>query len=89
MHTANFNSSIFRKLLIDLFLIVSLDKIAYISDIHLIHKFTDCKSENDREAVIKKIAKLLDFSRNCFFLIGGDISSEFTYYKKSLIVYLE
>ena len=61
-----------------------LNRIAYISDIHLMHRFIDCKSENDREAIVRKLSKMLCFSRSDFLLIGGDVSSESIYYNMLL-----
>lgn len=57
------------------------NRIAYVSDIHLLHRFANCKTENDREAVVRKIAKVLASSDSDFLLIGGDVSSDFKYYK--------
>ena len=61
-----------------------LNRIAYISDIHLMHRFIDCKSENDREAIVRKLAQMLCFPSSNFLLIGGDVSSESFYYNKLL-----
>lgn len=58
------------------------NKLFYISDIHLMHRFSWCKTEDDREYVIEKIAKLLSPNRFYFRLVGGDVSSEYKYYQR-------
>ena len=71
----------------------SYTKISYVSDIHLMHKLKKCKSKYDIEIVIKDIINnlLKDFKVNSLYsmiyarddilLIGGDVSSDFNFYK--------
>ena len=54
--------------------------ISYISDIHLMHKLEKCKSQYDIEYEIKKIVNVI-MSQSSIILIGGDVSSDFNYYK--------
>lgn len=67
----------------------SYTKIWYVSDIHLMHRLEKCKSKYDIEFTIKDIINnlLKDITINCFedwnkiLLVGGDISSDFNFYK--------
>jgi len=50
----------------------------YVFDIHLLHKFINTKTKNDRIAVIRKILNgMLEHYREGVLLIGGDISSDY------------
>lgn len=61
----------------------STSKISYVTDIHLLHRFSDwkCVTENDCEYVIRKIISKIEEDENIIKLIGGDISSDFDFYK--------
>ncbi len=55
----------------------------YITDIHLLHKFKNCKYKDDCENVIKDIVKGLskEDDHAGVWLIGGDVSSDFEVFK--------
>lgn len=58
-------------------------KISYISDIHLLHLFenNNCRCESDCDYVINNI--ITSFSDyGDYLLIGGDISSDFSFYER-------
>ncbi len=61
-----------------------INKVFYISDLHLMHRFVRCKSEEDVEYEISNIARCLKPNWRYFTLVGGDVSSEFKYYTKLL-----
>lgn len=54
--------------------------ISYVSDIHLMHRLEKCKSIYDIEFTIKDIINNLLQCSN-ILLIGGDVSSDFNFYK--------
>ena len=69
-----------------------LDKISYISDIHLLHRFKayNCNTIEDVNYVVKKIAKTIGEKSSTINLIGGDTSSDllvFENFIKSLHIY--
>ena len=57
--------------------------INYITDIHLLHKFKNCKYMDDCENVIKDVVKglLKEDDHAGVWLIGGDVSSDFEVFK--------
>lgn len=57
--------------------------VSYVTDIHLLHRFEayKCKSQDDINYVITKIAKDLDEGATSVNLIGGDTSSDFEIFK--------
>lgn len=55
--------------------------IAYVSDIHLMHRLKKCKSKYDVEFVIKDTINNLLKNYTKILLIGGDVSSSFDFYK--------
>ena len=65
------------------------DRISYITDIHLLHRFGayKCKTLEDINYVIKTIAKTLGEQATAVNLIGGDTSSNFDIFK-TFISYL-
>ncbi len=56
-------------------------KISYVSDIHLMHRLEKCKSIYDIEFTIKDIINNLLKDSSKILLIGGDVSSDFNFYK--------
>ncbi|MBQ7653071.1 MAG: hypothetical protein IJS93_01720 [Clostridia bacterium] len=60
--------------------------VSYITDIHLMHKFNiwNCITENDEEYVIERMVQELSIDKSDIKLIGGDISSDYSIYKKFL-----
>lgn len=56
--------------------------ISYISDIHLLHRLKDCKSETDIDFEIKKIVNEIYSECSGILLIGGDVSSSYYLYEK-------
>ncbi len=65
------------------------DRISYITDIHLLHRFDayKCKTLEDINYVIRAIAKTLGEQATAVNLIGGDTSSNFDIFK-TFISYL-
>lgn len=63
--------------------IVYYNSVAYISDLHLLHRFfaNHCESTEDREYVLRRIMEsfLEDSSNIC--LIGGDVASDYSVYQ--------
>ena len=61
------------------------NKVCYITDLHLVHAFINhnCRTVEDRGYVLKKTASALS-KYNGILLVGGDVSSNFTYYKQLL-----
>lgn len=59
----------------------SYKKISYVSDIHLMHRLEKCKSIYDIEFSIKDIINNLLKDSTEILLIGGDVSSDFNFYK--------
>lgn len=60
------------------------NKIFYISDLHLLHRIANCKTEYERKNVLNNIAGLFNcgyYSRCPFELIGGDVSSNYELYQ--------
>lgn len=59
------------------------DRVSYITDIHLLHRFIayKCKTFDDTNYVIKTIAKTLAEQATSVNLIGGDTSSDFDIFK--------
>lgn len=59
------------------------NKVSYITDIHLLHKFEayKCKTENDANYVVRKIANIIAESSENVCLIGGDVASDFDVFK--------
>lgn len=58
--------------------------INYITDIHLMHRLQNakCKSKDDVEYVLQKIANRILKEKEGFLLIGGDVSSDFSVFKR-------
>lgn len=56
-------------------------RISYVSDIHLMHRLKKCKSIYDIEFTIKDIINNLLKDSSRILLIGGDVSSDFNFYK--------
>lgn len=56
--------------------------ISYISDIHLLHRLKDCKSEFDIDYEIKKIVSEIYSECSGILLIAGDVSSSYYLYEK-------
>ena len=59
------------------------ERVSYITDIHLLHRFfaSKCKTIDDIKYVIKVIAKTLGEQETEVNLIGGDTSSDFDVFK--------
>ena len=57
-------------------------KISYVSDIHLMHRLKKCKSIYDIEFIIRDVINNILNDSSGILLIGGDISSDFNFYKR-------
>ena len=59
------------------------NKISYITDIHLLHRFDayKCRTENDANYVVRKMANIIADSSENVCLIGGDVASDFGVFK--------
>lgn len=59
--------------------------ISYITDIHLLHRILNekCVSQNDVDALLNSIAKKIVFeSKGNTIIIGGDVSSDYSYFQQ-------
>ena len=63
------------------------DKISYITDIHLLYRLREnkCRTAEDIDYVISKIAKTIDEQSTSINLIGGDTSGDFDIFQKFVI----
>ena len=58
-----------------------INRISYVSDIHLMHRLEEAKSQYDVEFIIRDIVENILNNCGSILLIGGDISSDYRVYK--------